>query len=157
MALKPEFAGPETNDLTKTDKVSYFNQRGGSSAIMSNSKKQKELDALAAGEEIEVVELAYTAGTGGANAAYGANTYNGVSDNGMGGAIKVQVTVMNGEIIDIKVTEHKETVGIGDVALDKLVAEAKEKKSAEIDAVSGATITSQAFVEALSKALSKIE
>ena len=64
---------------------------------------------------------------------------------------------MNGEIIDIKVTQHNETVGIGDVALEKLVAEAKEKKSAEIDAVTGATITSKAFVEALGKALSKIE
>ena len=157
LALKPEFAGPETNDLTKTDKISYFNQRGGSSAIMSNSRKQKELDALARGEEIEVVELAYTAGTGGANAAYGANTYNGTSDNGMGGAIKVQVTVLNDEIIDIKVTEHKETVGIGDIALDKLVEQAKEKKSAEVDVVTGATITSKAFIEALEKALSKIE
>ena len=122
-----------------------------------NSRKQQELDKLARGEKIEVVELAYTAGSGGANAAYGANTYNGTSDNGMGGAIKVQVTVMNGEVIDVKVTEHKETEGIGDVALDQLVAQAKEKKSAEVDVVSGATITSKAFIEALSKALSKIE
>ncbi|MBQ8080924.1 MAG: FAD-dependent oxidoreductase [Clostridia bacterium] len=154
--LKEEYAGPETNDLTKTDKLSYFDQRGGSPATMVNSKKQAELAALAAGEEVEVQELAYTAGTGDANTAYGANVYSGSSDNGMGGAIKVAVTVMNGEIIDIKVTEANETVGIGDVALETLVAEAKAVGSAEIDSVTGATITSAAFIEALNKALEKI-
>ena len=156
-ALKAEYAGLETNDQTKTDKISYFDYRGGSSATMVNSTKQEELAKLAAGEEIEVQELAYTAGQGGANAAYGANVFTGSSDNGMGGAIKVAVTVMNGEIIDIAVTEANETVGIGDVALETLVEEAKAAGSAEIDAVTGATITSTAFTEALNKALEKVD
>lgn len=157
LSLEEAYAGLETNNLTKTDSISYFDLRGGSSATMVNSKKQAELADLAAGKEIEVVELAYTAGSGDANSAYGANTFTGSSDNGMGGAIKVQVTVLNGEIIDIKVTEANETVGIGDVAMETLVNEAMEAKSADIDSVSGATITSTAFIEALEKALEKVE
>lgn len=47
--------------------------------------------------------------------------------------------------------------GIGDVALEKLVAQAKEKKSAEVDIVTGASITSAAFIEALTNALDKIK
>ena len=154
-SLKPEYAGLETNDLTKTDSIRYFDQRGGSSATMMNSKKQDELARLAAGEKIEVEEL--SAGKGDPNGTAGAVNYVGSSDNGMGGAIRVMVILFNGEIVNIKVTEQNETVGIGDVALEKLVAQAKERKSADVDMVSGATITSTAFIEALKNALSKIE
>lgn len=98
-----------------------------------------------------------SAGKGDPNGTAGAVNYVGSSDNGMGSAIRVMVILFNGEIVNIKVTEQNETVGIGDVALEKLVAQAKERKSADVDMVSGATITSTAFIEALKNALSKIE
>lgn len=62
-----------------------------------------------------------------------------------------------GQIVNIRVVEHNETAGIGDVALEKLVAQAMERKSAMVDQVSGAAITSNAFIEALQNALDKIE
>ena len=154
-SLKAEYAGPETNDMTKTDSIRYFNQRGGSSATMMNSTKQEELNALASGEVIETVEL--SAGQGDPNGTAGAVNYVGSSDNGMGGAIRVMVITFGGEIVNIRVVEHNETAGIGDVALEQLVEQAKERKSADVDAVAGATITSQAFIEALTNALEKIE
>ena len=110
---------------------------------------------IAAGEKIEVEEL--STGKNDPNGTAGAENYIGTSDNGMGGAIKVEVIVFNGQIANIKVVEQNETVGIGDVALEKLVAQAKEKKSAEVDIVTGASITSAAFIEALTNALDKIK
>lgn len=153
-SLKPAYAGPETNDMTKTDSMRYFDQRGGSSATMINSKKQEELQKIANGETIEVEAL--TSGQGDPNGTAGAVNYVGSSDNGMGGAVWVMVITFGGEIVNIKVTEQNETAGIGDVALEQLVAQAKEKKSADVDTVTGATITSKAFIEALTNALEKI-
>ena len=154
-SLKAEYAGAETNDLTKTDSIHYFDQRGGSPAMMMNSQKQEELRKLAAGENIEVAEI--TTSKGDPNGTAGAVNYKGSSDNGMGGAIRVEVITFGGQIVNIRVAEQNETPGIGDVALEKLVEQAKERKSAMVDTVSGATITSNAFIEALENALDKIE
>lgn len=154
-SLKAEYAGLETSNMTRTDGMQYFDQRGGSSATMMNSRKQEELRKIAAGEQIEVEEL--SAGQGDVNGTAGAVNYVGSSDDGMGGAVRVMVITFGGEIVNIKVIEHNETVGIGDVAIEKLVAQAKAIKSADVDIVSGATITSNAFIEAPTNALDKVE
>ena len=91
------------------------------------------------------------------NGTAGAVNYVGSSDNGMGGVVKVMVITFNDGIVNIKVVEQNETAGIGDVALEKLVAQAMERKSADVDMVTGATITSKAFIEALTNALNKME
>ena len=159
LTLDQAYAGLETNDLTGTDKAAYFSQRGGSSATMTHSQKMEELAKLASGEMVETKEeQSYSAATiaaGSTIVAAEGETFQGSSDSGMGGAIRVTITVKGGEIVDIKVTEANETVGIGDVALETLVKEAMEAKSADVDTVSGATITSDAFREALSKAIEK--
>ena len=72
---------------------------------------------------------------------------------GYGGDIKLTVT-MDGETIkDIVVDENKESEGIGADALPKLVEEAKKANSADIENVSGATVTSEAFKAALKDAM----
>ncbi len=61
---------------------------------------------------------------------------------------------MDGETIkDIVVDEHKESDGVGADALPKLVEEAKKANSADIENVSGATVTSEAFKQALKDAM----
>lgn len=151
-SLNPAFAGDETSDMTKTDKAEYFSMRGGSTATMTHSKKQEELAALAAAAEGEKAE---TTSVSTAAAAAAGNTFTGTSDNGMGGAIQLQITVDEGKMTAIDILKQNETVGIGDVALDSLVEQALEKQSADLDVVSTATITSEAFMEALSKAMTK--
>ena len=56
---------------------------------------------------------------------------------------------------DIKVIKHAETPGIGPEAIAKLTEQALQKQSAELDTVSGATMTSTAFKEALATAMKK--
>lgn len=74
------------------------------------------------------------------------------SAKGHNGDIKVTVTVDDTGITDIKAT-HDETEYIGDVAIDKITASIIESQSLEIDAISNATVTSKAFLEAVGNAL----
>ena len=76
------------------------------------------------------------------------------SANGMGGALKVAVTVEDGKISGVEVLEHKETAGISDSAIEKIPQAIVEAQSTDVEAVTGATVTSDAIKEAVAAALS---
>ena len=76
-----------------------------------------------------------------------------VGSGGMGGDIKVTVTIEGGKITDIAY-EANETPGIGDAALPELVQQAIASGGA-VDGVSGASMTTAAFSAAVADALSK--
>lgn len=80
-------------------------------------------------------------------------TYEGVS-KGFHGDIKLTVTVDEDKITEIK-AEHTETEGLGDNAVDTLIASAIEKNSLGLDLMSGATYSSEGFLAALEAALVK--
>lgn len=72
---------------------------------------------------------------------------------GYGGDIKLTVKLEGDTIKDIVVDEHKESEGIGADALPELVEAAKKANSADVDNISGATDTSEAFKQALKDAM----
>ena len=72
---------------------------------------------------------------------------------GMGGDIKVTVTIEGGQITEIAY-EANETPGIGEAALPELVQQAIASGGA-VDGVSGSTMTTGAFRAAVADALSK--
>ncbi|PIE04249.1 MAG: hypothetical protein CSA76_05165 [Spirochaetales bacterium] len=150
-SLDPAYAGDETNYKTKTDKAEYYAMRYGKLAPMVHSEKEAELAKLGLGGK----GSAQTESSGSKKKTKSDdNTFNGFSNKGMGGRMEVTITVKNGKLTDIDVV-HTESAGIGPQALTKLVPEAIKKQSAAVDAVSGATMTSEAFKEALSKAMKK--
>ena len=75
------------------------------------------------------------------------------------GFVRVDAVVSKGALTDVKVREYPNHSGtsrrINDFALPYLIREAVSAQSAGIDAVSGATITSEAFAQSLDSALSK--
>ena len=73
----------------------------------------------------------------------------------MNGPVKVTVTVSESEITDIQVTEHSETAGLSDPAIEKMPGKIKEAQSTEVDAESGCTITSEAIKTAVAAALAQ--
>ncbi len=74
---------------------------------------------------------------------------------GRNGEIKVSVTLdENAAITDITTTAE-ETPGVGDVAIEQLTAQIIENQSIALDAVSGATLSSEGFLAAVEDALSK--
>lgn len=81
-----------------------------------------------------------------------ANTLTGKAQ-GYGGELTVAVT-MNGEKIEsVEVTMNKETPSVAGEALTKIPAEIVAKNSTDVDAVSGATKTSKAIMQAVKNAI----
>lgn len=67
--------------------------------------------------------------------------------------IKVSVTVEEGKITDVQVLEHEESEGYSEEALKDIPALIVEKNSTDVDAISGATLTSDGIKEAVKNAL----
>lgn len=72
---------------------------------------------------------------------------------GNNGQIKVEVTVEDGKISDVKVLEHAETKGLGDIAMNTVGEIIKNSNSTNIETVTGATVSSNAMMEAVKDAL----
>ncbi len=72
---------------------------------------------------------------------------------GRNGPITVDIIADEGRIYQINVASHQETDGIGSVAVDKLPGMIYEAQSLEVDAVSGATLSSDAIKAAVLNAL----
>ena len=80
-------------------------------------------------------------------------TYEG-EGTGKGGTIKLELTIKDSEIADIKVLEHQETPGYAD-AMDKLRETMIATNQIDVDMVSGATLSSTGFLEAVNNAFEK--
>lgn len=83
-----------------------------------------------------------------------AGTYTATAE-GYHGDITIDVTVSDTAITGIEVTKEEETEGIGKAALPKLVEQAVADQTADVDIVSGATLTSNGFKMALTDALTQ--
>ena len=101
---------------------------------------------------IKAVEKALGLGAKVRAATYNDGTYEATVD-AVHGPLSVEVTVADGEISDVVVTEHSETEGLTDPAVTDLPAEMVETNSTDVDVVSGATLTSKAVKSAVDEAL----
>lgn len=82
---------------------------------------------------------------------YTPGTYFATS-SGRNDDVTVNLTVDENKITDLT-TSHEETSGIGDVAIEELTTFVLENQAIPSDTVSGATISSKAFIEALTSAI----
>jgi uncharacterized protein with FMN-binding domain len=84
-------------------------------------------------------------------------TVTGSSADTRWGPVQVQVTVENGKITDVTVVDYPTENGkdrqINARAIPVLVQETLDAQSADIDMVSGATVTSEGYLESLQAAL----
>lgn len=80
--------------------------------------------------------------------------YNAESKGVWGSPIKVNLSIKNGKIADVKFT-HNETPAVGGSALDKIKADVLKSQNINVDAISGATATSKAALSALEAAFLK--
>lgn len=85
---------------------------------------------------------------------YTAGTYTG-KGKGNNGDIVVEVTVSETEITNIEIKEHTETEGICEPALEEIPKAVLDSQNEKVDVVSGATVTSNGIMEAVSDALSQ--
>lgn len=74
------------------------------------------------------------------------------AEPGYGGDIDLTVEVSDTEILSID-TDHQETPGIGVEAIEALTDQVLSSQSLDVDVVAGATVSSEAFLLALTQAL----
>lgn len=92
-------------------------------------------------------------------ATYKDGTYTGSEADAFYGYIQVKVTVSNGQLTDVTFLQYpndrRDSIEINSQAMPILKQQAIKAQSAQVDGVSGATDTSQAFIQSLSSALSR--
>ncbi len=92
---------------------------------------------------------------------YKSGTYTGDSADALYGNIQVKVTISNGQITDIVFIDYPQdrdnSVRINTVAMPILKQEAIRAQSAHVNIVTGATDTSNAFIESLNSALNQAQ
>lgn len=76
---------------------------------------------------------------------------------GYRGPIYVQVRMSGGSISEITVVDSDEDRFVGGAAMEELIETVTELNSADVDAISGATITSKGFLEAVRNAIMSYE
>lgn len=90
---------------------------------------------------------------------YKDGTYTGSEADAFYGYIQVQVTVSSGQISDVTFLQYpndrRDSIAINSQAMPILKQQAIKAQSSQVDGVSGATDTSQAFIQSLSSALSQ--
>ncbi len=90
---------------------------------------------------------------------YKDGSYTGKAADAYYGNIQVKVTISGGKLTDVAFLQYpsdqRESVQINAQAMPLLKQEAIKAQTAQIDGVSGATDTAQAFIESLGSALSQ--
>jgi len=98
---------------------------------------------------------------GGSGGTDGGTTTTGKTAQTRWGPVQVQITTdASGQITDVEVVDYPSGNGedqrINSYALPKLVQETLDVQSADIDMVSGATVTSEGYLQSLQSALDAV-
>jgi uncharacterized protein with FMN-binding domain len=89
---------------------------------------------------------------------YTDGTYTGAQANALYGVVQVQVVIQGGRIADVQVLSHptgRHSDELNARAVPLLTQEAISTQSANVQVVSGATLTSDAFMQSLQSALNQ--
>lgn len=79
-------------------------------------------------------------------------SYRGVADS-FGGPLEVEVTVAGNRLTAVEILVHADTPGISDRALEQIPQAIVSANAVQVEAISGATISSEAIMRAVQKAL----
>lgn len=78
-----------------------------------------------------------------------------VTAEGYGGPLRLMVYVEGDEMVDIEVLEQNETANLGDLAIDEMIAKILENQSTNVDVETGATVSSNAVIDAINEAIAE--
>jgi uncharacterized protein with FMN-binding domain len=88
---------------------------------------------------------------------YKDGTYVGAQIDAFYGIVQIQAVIQNGKIADVQFLQYpndrRTSVRINSIATPYLQQEAIQAQSANVDIISGATLTSEAFIQSLESAL----
>lgn len=126
--------------------VYSINQRNESSAPVTSAKASTSASTGSSMHSSMSTALAYKDGS-----------YTGTAADALYGYIQVKATVQSGKLTDVEFLQYpndrRNSVEINTQAMPMLKQQAINAQTAQVDGVSGATDTSQAFIQSLGDAL----
>lgn len=132
-------------------------------AAMTIEPKSLPMNTSSTSQKSSIPTAGNSAGSGSAvtTSQYKDGSYTGDSANAYYGYIQVKVTIAGSKITDVAFLQYPDdrntSRAINSQAMPYLKQEAIQAQSSNVDGVSGATDTSQAFVESLTSALQKAQ
>ncbi len=142
----PVIAKPQSLENTNTNVSTSSNN---SSVSSSNSTGSSTSGSTGSG----------STSTNATTSKYSDGTFVGNTYDAYYGSVQVSVTINSGKITAVKFLQypntHSTSVYINQQAMPYLQQEAIQAQSANVQLISGATYTSQAFIQSLSSALAK--
>ncbi len=130
--------------------------------LVQNMGKIGEVALIAVSQHRLINPFQTTAAASSSNGkppAYKDGTYTGPVENAFYGNVQIQATIQNGKITAIQFLRHPHdnfhSIAVNDVAMPNLTQEAIQAQTAQVAIVSGATETSQAFIQSLQSALNQ--
>lgn len=119
-------------------------------------RKNIEMDAITGASKVEALKSDAHASVNDFDA--GKDQAIGMSPNGISDLpIVVRVTANNGKIKNIETLQQKESPSLGGKAIPILTKQMIAENKVDVDTVSGASVTSHAFKEAVDDALNKLD
>ncbi len=139
--------------LAKPSSLSGANSSGGTVATSGSSGSSSGNSSAATNQQTPSSSSSTTA------SAFKDGTYTGAVENVYYGNVQVSVTISGGKITNVKFlqypNEHYTSVYINQQAMPYLKQEALQAQNANVQVISGATFTSQGFIQSLQSALNK--
>ena len=99
--------------------------------------------------------VAYTVSGASPAQLFDAGTFTGVGAGGFGGDITVEATFDANSILDINITDHNETPAFAGMAIEGTINAILASQSTNVDTIAGATMTSQAIINAVNDAITQ--
>ena len=127
-------------------------------AVLPTTSNQSNSSNGAASTNVPSSSTPGAAGTSG-SASYKDGSYTGSVDDAVWGNVQVKVVIQNGKITSVQFLQYphdrSRSIEINQYADPMLINEAIQAQSANVDIVTGATDTSDAFIQSLTDALAQ--
>lgn len=147
----------KTETPVETTAVSTTAETTAENTTMAETSMEDTTMEDATSEDISAEDTSMPEGAAvNADGSYKDGVYEGIG-TGNNGDIKVEVTVDGGKITSVVIKDHEETEGLYEDAEKKVIEEIIEKQTPGVDAVTGATNTSNGIMEAVANALGMIQ
>ncbi len=147
---QPQLAKPSS--LVSGNQGSSSNSNGASLSSAANTSASTSNTSSSSNAATSSPSASTTSG-------YRDGTYTGNSEDAYYGNVQVAVTVSSGKITNVKFLQypnsHSTSVYINQQAMPYLQQETVQSQNANVQIISGATFTSQAFIQSLQTALNK--
>ena len=131
---------------------------GGSSIVGSTTANGSTGSTASSGTSTGSTSTSGTS-TGSTSSTTKSGTYTGSAIQTRYGPLQVQITVSNGKITNIQAlqypSDNPRSQSINQSALPVLIQEALQAQSSQVNSVSGATYTSEGFMQSLQSALTQ--